>query len=157
DRLFDVLMTRFEVMAPYKPALRRLSKAARRGSGLGIEMASTIVTGQRWMLEAAGIETEGLDGRARLLGTTAIYARVLDTWLKDDDAGMARTMAALDSRLRRGEKTMERLDDATSLLRGLARMAFSGRRREREDDASSTEHDASSTATTDSTAPQPGY
>ncbi|MEO0617668.1 MAG: TetR/AcrR family transcriptional regulator [Pseudomonadota bacterium] len=156
DRLFDVLMTRFEVMMPYKPALRRLAKAARRGSGVGLELTSTVFTGQRWMLEAAGIETQGLDGRAHLLGSTAIYMRVFDVWLSDDDAGMAKTMAALDSRLRRGEKAMERIDDAVSLMRGFARMAFSGRRRDRDDAAADADDARSSTSTSDGAAPQPG-
>ena len=32
------------------------------------------------------------------------------TWLKDDDPGLARTMAALDRRLRRGEQTLSSID-----------------------------------------------
>ena len=36
------------------------------------------------------------------------------TWLDDDDAGLARTMAALDRRLRRGESTIKSFDDAVA-------------------------------------------
>ncbi len=130
DRLFDTLMTRFEILTPYKVALRRLSKGAWTDPALSLELMPAILNGQRWMLEAAGIATGGASGNARVLGTSAIYARVARTWLDDDDVGMAKTMAALDSRLRRGEKTMERLDDACSLLKGFGSVIFS-RRRER--------------------------
>jgi hypothetical protein len=41
----------------------------------------------------------------------AVYARVFDIWLDDADPGLARTMAALDSRLRRGERVIQRMDD----------------------------------------------
>ena len=35
DRLFDIIMTRFEVMAPYKPALGRISRRSLLPSGRG--------------------------------------------------------------------------------------------------------------------------
>ncbi|MGI9408224.1 MAG: TetR/AcrR family transcriptional regulator, partial [Hyphomicrobiaceae bacterium] len=67
DRLFDVLMTRFEVLQPYKPALKRLG----RNPALALEMTPVFLNAQRWMLEAAGISTSGSKGRARRLGTSA--------------------------------------------------------------------------------------
>jgi len=127
DRLFDTLMTRFEVLTPYKPALRRLGGNALTDPGLALALAPAMFDAQRWMLEAAGISASGAAGRARLLGTSAIYARVAQIWLDDDDAGLAKTMSALDSRLRRGEKTMQRVDDACSLISGLANVIFSRR------------------------------
>jgi hypothetical protein len=47
----------------------------------------------------------------RVPGLMSIYARAFDIWLEDDDPGLARTMAGLDSRLRRGERAMRRIDD----------------------------------------------
>ena len=41
----------------------------------------------------------------RVAGLGMIYASVFGIWLEDDDPGLARTMAALDRRLRRGERT----------------------------------------------------
>ena len=64
------------------------------------------------MLAAAGIDGEGCRGLLRVQGLLAIYARVFPVWLDDDDPGLARTMAALDRRLRRGE----------AVLRGMARI-----------------------------------
>ncbi|MEL6287617.1 MAG: TetR/AcrR family transcriptional regulator [Pseudomonadota bacterium] len=144
DRLFDTLMTRFEVLAPFKPTLRMLRAGARRGDGPGLDLGRALLEGQRWMLEAAGIQTTGVSGSARVLATSAIYAQAFDTWLDDDDAGMAKTMAALDARLRRGEKAAERFKDVVSLFGGFAKAAFGGRRRGRGRDGATPEDDTQS-------------
>jgi hypothetical protein len=73
---------------------------------------------QAWMLRAAGIPVEGIEGQVRAAGLGVIYGAVFRTWLKDDDPGLARTMAALDRRLRRAESTINSLDDFKKKLRG---------------------------------------
>jgi hypothetical protein len=72
------------------------------------------------MLQAAGLGTEGVVGCARLMGMASVYASVMRTWLEDDDPGQARTMAALDRRLRRGERTLANLDEMLSWCRRFA-------------------------------------
>jgi hypothetical protein len=62
------------------------------------------------MLAAAGISGEGGTGFLRVQGLLSVYARVFSIWLEDDDPGMARTMAALDRRLRRGESLMRSIE-----------------------------------------------
>lgn len=107
DRLFDVVMTRFDVLAPYKPALRSIAKS----SPVDLDLARRMMATQAWMLHAAGIGTDGLVGFTRVAGLATVYASVLDTWLDDEDPGHARTMAALDRRLKRGEQSMRMLTD----------------------------------------------
>jgi ubiquinone biosynthesis protein COQ9 len=111
DRLFDVLMTRFEVMAPYKPALRRIMSDLRFRPGESLVQAGVAGRSVYWMLAAAGLDADGPRGAVRVPGVMGIYARAFDTWLEEEDPGMARTMAALDSRLRRGERIAQRVDD----------------------------------------------
>ena len=41
-----------------------------------------------------------------MAGLGLTYASVFRVWLQDDDPGLARTMAALDRRLRRGERAL---------------------------------------------------
>ncbi len=120
DRLFDVLLTRFEVMQPYKAAIRRIREDV--GSSLGESLAQMrpALKSQYWMLAAAGINGEGGAGFLRVRGLLSIYARVFSIWLEDDDPGMARTMAALDRRLRRAESVMhgfERFCDGLESLK----------------------------------------
>ena len=77
--------------------------------GLG-RIGATIRTQNR-ILQAAGIDHDGAALVLRQLGLAALYNQVFMIWLEDDDPGMARTMAALDRRLRQGERTLGFLDD----------------------------------------------
>ena len=59
DVLFDIVMTRFDVLAPYKAALKSIMPR-RRGRPAP---ARALLSSQHWMLQAAGIGTDGADGR----------------------------------------------------------------------------------------------
>ena len=111
DRLFDVLMTRFELMAPHRPALRRIKEDLQYHPGEGLVQLSNMARSMYWMLAAAGIDAEGSKSLLRVPGLLRLYARVFDIWIEDDDPGLSRTMAVLDRRLRRGEQAMQRIDD----------------------------------------------
>jgi AcrR family transcriptional regulator len=106
DAIFEVVMSRFDVLAPYKSALASIA----RDAGLDCGLARSAIASQHWMLQAAGVDTEGGRGAVRVAGLASVYASVFRTWLADDDPGLARTMAALDRRLRRGERNLEALD-----------------------------------------------
>jgi ubiquinone biosynthesis protein COQ9 len=119
DALFEVIMSRFDLMMPYKAALKAIAKEARRElvlpdlGRLGAQMKT-----QNRILQAAGVDHEGAALALRQLGLAALTNQVFLIWLDDDDPGMARTMAALDRRLRQGERTMTFLDDvAQSAMR----------------------------------------
>ena len=111
DRLFDVLMTRFELMQPYKAGLARIRDDLRFHPGESLPQLGVAARSLYWMLAAAGIDAEGSRGALRIPGLMALYGRVFEIWLDDDDPGLARTMAALDGRLRRGERFLQRVDD----------------------------------------------
>src|SRR5262245_19016332 len=108
DALFEVIMARLDLLGPYKPAVRSIVNAADADPA----MLRTMLASQHWMLQAAGIGTAGTRGAVRTVGLASLYASVLRTWLGDDDPGLARTMAALDRRLRRGERNLRALDGA---------------------------------------------
>jgi hypothetical protein len=103
DRLFDVLMRRFDVLDAYKAAIGRISSAACRDPLIGMAAGAGLLRSMGLMLEAAGIGSNGLRGMVRRKGLAAIYGATLRDWLKDDTADKSRTMAALDGRLRRAE------------------------------------------------------
>ena len=124
DRLFDVLMTRFELMGPHKAALRRIRDDMRFQPGESAVRLCAAARSLYWMMVAAGIDAEGGRGAIRLPGLMAVYGRVFDIWLDDDDPGHARTMAALDSRLRRGERIIQRADDFGEAARNFCSRIF---------------------------------
>jgi AcrR family transcriptional regulator len=116
DVLFDVVMNRFDVLAPYKPAL----KSIRASGPADASLARPFLASQHWMLQGAGIGTDGAAGTLRVAGLGMIYASVFGIWLEDDDPGLARTMAALDRRLRRGERTLRGVEQIGTALYRLA-------------------------------------
>jgi AcrR family transcriptional regulator len=110
ERLFDVLMRRIEALAPYKAAIRSLLRSARFNPGLALALNGLAVGSQQWMLTAAGISAAGPKGMARAQGLALLFAQVLGTWVEDSDPGLARTMAALDRALARGQSWSGVLD-----------------------------------------------
>ena len=116
DALFDIVMTRFDVLGPHKAAL----KSIHASGPADFALAGPFLSSQHWMLEAAGIATDGPTGALRVAGLGLAYASVFRTWLEDDDPGLARTMAALDRRLRRGERTLGSIESVASALNRFA-------------------------------------
>src|SRR5262249_58755350 len=87
------------------------------------------VRSQQWMLTAADVGAAGPRGMLRAQGLAVLLASVLRTWVDDDDPGHARTMAALDRALARGQGWSSFLDDLWRIPRCVAR----GRRPRRRD------------------------
>lgn len=145
DRLFDVLITRFEIMQPYKAAIRRIRRDLGSSFGEALAQFRPALKSQYWMLAAAGISGEGGRGLLRVQGLLAIYARVFPIWLDDDDPGLARTMAALDRRLRRGEAVLRGIGRLRDGFEGISR-ALRGRR-EKSGEATPSQTDAPVPAT----------
>ncbi|NRG17650.1 TetR/AcrR family transcriptional regulator [Rhizobiales bacterium] len=140
DRLFDVLMSRLDAMTPYKAAIRALKSAVARDPVLALEVNGIASVSMRWMLTAAAIEGRGWRGHIMVQGLVVAFARLLDTWLEDDDAGLARTMAKLDRELEKGGEWMARLDRAAGFVRPFAERAEKRRKRRR--DAMRESHEA---------------
>lgn len=118
DRLFDVLMRRLDVLAPHKAAIRSLAESARRNPFFALALNKLAVRSQQWMLAAAKIETAGLKGALRAQGLALLFARVMQTFLTDEDPALARTMAALDRELARGGRALGLIEGAVCLATG---------------------------------------
>ena len=105
DRVFDVVMTRFDVLQPYRAALKSIVQDG--GISPSLDQLGRMMRSQHWMLVAAGIPADGPAGRAREAALLSVYARAFREWLDDEDPGRAKTMAVLDRRLRNGERWMQ--------------------------------------------------
>ncbi len=109
DRLFDVLMRRFDALNAHKAGVRAII-----GDSLGdpcalLSGACALERSMTWMLAAARIGSSGLGGSLRVKGLAAIYLAVMRVWLADDSDDMAATMAALDKRLRQADAALATL------------------------------------------------
>lgn len=114
DAIFEVIMSRFDVMMPYKAGLRSIVSARSDAFPPDPGRIRMTLKTQNKILQAAGVSSDSRSTVLRQLGLARIYGQVMRIWLDDDDAGMARTMAALDKRLRQGEQAMRTLDDVAN-------------------------------------------
>lgn len=115
DAVFEVIMSRFDLLAPYRAGLKSILRSPSGGLAATLppdpQAVRAALATQNKILQAAGINAAGAPALVRQLGLARVYAQVFRIWLDDDDAGMARTMAALDRRLRQGEQTLRAIDD----------------------------------------------
>jgi len=134
ERLFDVLMRRLDAMAPYRAGLREIAAWLRRDPAAALAMNRVTVNSMRFMLEAAGIDSEGAAGALKLQGLALAWARVVAIWLDDSEPGLSRTMAALDRELTNGQRIVagiDRLDRLAAPFKAIARAAMESRSRAR--------------------------
>lgn len=110
DRLFDVIMRRFDAMAGDRRALTTILRETADDPWALLCGGGRFLKSMALVLETAGISSSGLRGLIRIQGLAAIYLYSFKKFLDDDSADHARTMAALDKALRRAE-------DVFSLLR----------------------------------------
>ena len=110
DRLFDVIMTRFEVLGPYKPALKRIACHLRCRPGEASLLACSTLASQYWMLAGSGAKLSGGSAAVRVAGLAAVYGKVFRIWLDDPSSSLDRTMAALDRALNNGERMLNTMD-----------------------------------------------
>ena len=128
ERLFDVLMRRIEAMAPYREAMRSLLRSALRNpplafalNGLGGALAAMDADRRRHRRRRPARHDPRAGAR------DAVRARCCAPGSMTRIPGLARTMAALDRALARGQRLSGMLDDLCFIPSRLCRLR--GRRR----------------------------
>lgn len=104
DRLFDVMMRRYDALKPHREAVRSIVRAARRDPLMALGLAPAVRRSMAAMLEAAGLSSEGISGAVRQNGLLAIHTAVSRVFEGDDSVDLSKTMAALDGRLKTAER-----------------------------------------------------
>lgn len=104
DRLFDVMMERFDVLNEYRGGITAILQSFRYDPKQAVVSCPYLCRSMVWMLEVSGVNTNGIRGAIKVSGLTALYLNVLRVWAKDDAPDLGKTMAALDKDLGRVEK-----------------------------------------------------
>jgi AcrR family transcriptional regulator len=112
ERLFDLIMCRFDALAPHKETLRAMlpdapSKLAVADPGMALHALCASRRAMQSTLEAAGVGTSGLLGRAKIKLLMVVYFNALHIWLGDETGTMDKVMAQLDKSLARLEGLAE--------------------------------------------------
>lgn len=110
DRLFDVMMRRYDALKPHRAALHALRQAGRRDPLLVLALGPAMRRAMAVMLEAAALSSDGLRGALRQNGLLAIHHAVSRVFDHDETADLSKTMAALDNRLKSAERWAQLFD-----------------------------------------------
>jgi hypothetical protein len=104
DRLFDLLMARFDVLQQHRPGMLALLRYLPTDPALALALSAATGRSMAWMLEAAGVSAAGLTGRLRVAGLVGVWLYALRAWKDDESVDLATTMSALDKALDQAEK-----------------------------------------------------
>lgn len=110
DRLFDVLMRRFDALRPHRAAVQAIRRAGLRDPLLALSLGPAVRRSMAAMLEAAGVPSDGVAGALRQSGLLVLYQSVSQVFERDETADSSKTMAALDGRLKRAERWLQLFD-----------------------------------------------
>lgn len=104
ERLFELIMRRFETLQPFRAGLKRLMRDRRGDPQAALVALCSLdrVTGR--LIDAAAIPARGPVRRLVQLALAAVYGRAFRAWLDDESADLAATMAELDKRLEQAER-----------------------------------------------------
>ncbi|MFP4125700.1 MAG: hypothetical protein ACLFU0_03535 [Alphaproteobacteria bacterium] len=99
ERVFELMMRRFESLGPARPALRRLRREA--APEVWLEGLGNLRRAMKLIIEAADLAGHG--PRRVVIGAAlaSAYLRTGRVWLDDDSEDLARTLAELNTQLDR--------------------------------------------------------
>jgi ubiquinone biosynthesis protein COQ9 len=104
DRLFDLLMRRYDALQPHRKGVKRLLRVLPFDPGLALLLHAATQRSMRWMLQAAGVGATGPKGDVQVHGLTAIWYWGLRAWERDESEDLTNVMATLDTALHRADR-----------------------------------------------------
>jgi hypothetical protein len=104
DRLFDLLMRRFDALQTHRGGIKALLRALPFDPPTAVMLACADRTSMRWMLQAAGVDTTGPRGALHVRGLMAVWLWCVRAWDKDESEDLSGTMAAVDDALGQAER-----------------------------------------------------
>ncbi|MEX1109445.1 MAG: helix-turn-helix domain-containing protein [Dongiaceae bacterium] len=101
DRLFEVLMRRFDALERWRPGIAAVLEDQSRDPVALLGGGAGLVCSMATALETAGLDSSGLRGLLRAQALAGAWLPALRVWLGDEGEDRAKTMASLDRGLRR--------------------------------------------------------
>jgi AcrR family transcriptional regulator len=101
DRLFDIIMERFDALLPYRDGIRRITRELPFDPASGMVLAASMPRSVARMLAGARIALGGPTMPLKLAVLGATYLATFRVWLSDESQDLGKTMVALDKQLDR--------------------------------------------------------
>jgi len=119
ERLFDLIMLRFDQMQQHRDGILALMATLRTDPATALMLYGATLRSMRWMLDAAGVPSFGAVGALRVHGLMAVWSYALQAWQSDEGStDLPATMAALDRALDRAMQAEEMLGRGTVIDAG---------------------------------------
>jgi ubiquinone biosynthesis protein COQ9 len=115
DRLFDLLMRRFDVLQTHRAGVKALMRALPTDPPTALLLACATRRSMRWMLQGAGITATGARGALQVRGLLAVWVWGVRAWDRDESEDLSGTMAAVDIALQRAERVASWLQGQRSV------------------------------------------
>lgn len=101
ERLFDMVMARFDALQQHRAGILQLLRAMRTDPGTSLLLYSATLRSMKWLLDGASVPSTGIVGALRVHGLLALWLYALRAWEADESADLSATMAAVDRGLDR--------------------------------------------------------
>jgi len=109
DRLFDMLMRRFDALSRWRTGLAAIIRDLPADPVTFMVSMQGVYHSMGLALEAASLRADGFGGLATRKGLAAVYLSTMRVWVDDDTEDMSRTMATLDKNLDRAASVVSTL------------------------------------------------
>ncbi|MBK8200555.1 MAG: hypothetical protein IPK75_19620 [Acidobacteria bacterium] len=107
ERLFDVIMLRFEAMEKYRAGLTALMKFRETSLTHLVNLPVHRHATAAWALASAGLDNDsGAPASLKRIAIAFVIAQAERAWRRETNGDFALTMAALDKGLRRAEERL---------------------------------------------------
>ena len=104
DKLFDLLMRRFDALEGHQSAIASITSDLMRDPLTSLCLGGRFLQSMSLTLQAAGASSDGCMGHIRAKALGLIQLNAARAWLKDESEGLEHTMATLDKGLQKAEK-----------------------------------------------------
>ncbi len=101
DRLFDIIMERFDALLPYRDGVRRIGKELPFDPVSGLTLATALPRTLGWMFTGARIAVDGPAMPLKLAVLAGVYLATFRVWMDEESQDLSKTMATLDKQLDR--------------------------------------------------------
>ena len=99
DNLFEVCMTRFEILDQYKASINNIYSSLKTQPNLAINLYESFFKTMKLILNLSLVNIKLINDNIKLMIFALFYLSILKEWLNDCSSNNEKTMAILDTRL----------------------------------------------------------
>lgn len=104
DRLFDIMLRRFDFLQLHRAGVVALLRVLPLNAPLAVWLGNETLRSMGWILEGAGVSASGLTGAVQKRGLAVVWGWGLRAWLNDETEDLSATMASVDVALVRADQ-----------------------------------------------------